>query len=149
MPSSFPCSPVNREWSWKKTLIEKKRKEKEQNMISLTIFLTSILQHFTIVNKFIISFLFAKLSFCWFYLIDSIIVHAQDNFYIQFLMNILRNLWDFDTPIFLFFFSFFTSLWQAWLTNRYQKVCLCHSLFWIILCKFQWIIMIIKLYLSK
>ena len=37
-------------------------------MTSLSIFLTSILQHFIIVNKFIISFLFAKLSFCWFYL---------------------------------------------------------------------------------
>ena len=26
MPSPFPCSPVMREWSWKKTQIEKKRK---------------------------------------------------------------------------------------------------------------------------
>ena len=28
MPSPFPCSPVNRDWSWKKTPIEKKKKIK-------------------------------------------------------------------------------------------------------------------------
>ena len=27
MPSPFPCSPVIREWSWKKTQIEKKQKK--------------------------------------------------------------------------------------------------------------------------
>ena len=35
-------------------------------MTSLSISLTSVLQHFIIVNKFIISFLFSKLTFCWF-----------------------------------------------------------------------------------
>ena len=38
-------------------------------MTSLSIFLTSILQHFIIANKFIISFLFSKLTYCWFYLL--------------------------------------------------------------------------------
>ena len=28
MPSPFPCSPVIREWLWKKTKIEKKKKDK-------------------------------------------------------------------------------------------------------------------------
>ena len=28
MPSHFPCGPANREWLWKKTEAEKKRKKK-------------------------------------------------------------------------------------------------------------------------
>ena len=35
--------------------------------------------------------------------IVSINVHVQDSFYLRFLVNILGNLWDFDTPIFSFF----------------------------------------------
>ena len=31
MPSPFPCSPVIRECSWKKTQIEKKKKKKKRN----------------------------------------------------------------------------------------------------------------------
>ena len=32
MPSPFPCSPVIREWSWKKTQIEKKKKKNWKNI---------------------------------------------------------------------------------------------------------------------
>ena len=31
MPFPFPCSPVIREWLWKKTQIEKKKKNKNKN----------------------------------------------------------------------------------------------------------------------
>ena len=37
MPSHFPCSPVIREWSWKKTHIEKKTTKKQKNRHSIPI----------------------------------------------------------------------------------------------------------------
>ena len=60
-------------------------------MISLSIFLTSILQYFTIVNKFIINFPF-PFEFLLVLFIVSIIFHVQGSFYLRFLMNILGNL---------------------------------------------------------
>ena len=46
MPSPFPCSPVIRECSWRKTQIEKKNKKKEYNADQTDIFFSDIKTQF-------------------------------------------------------------------------------------------------------
>ena len=45
MPLPFPCSPVIREWSWKKTAIEKKNWTLYLTHVSCTYFLPNLLKH--------------------------------------------------------------------------------------------------------